>query len=241
MERLGRFFSRISQRYLPDPLVLAVLLTLVVMVVAWAAPQSEPIRGTGALGRLTGVTGLWIQGIASTGFLAFALQMCLILLTGYGLAKAPVATRVLDGLAGAARTNRGAVFLVALVSCVACWINWGFGLIVSGLLAGQIRTRFARSRIRCQYPLIVASAYMGMMIWHGGLSGVGPTQGRRRHRHRAAGRWGVEHGAGRGHHHQSNDPVADKLGADRGSVHRHPAGGPQHGGGAGLRRHAGLG
>ena len=176
MERLGRSFSRISQRYLPDPLVLAILLTLLVMVVASAVPQSEPIRGAGALERLAGITGLWIQGITSTGFLAFALQMCLILLTGYGLAKAPVAARVLDALAGAARTNRGAVFLVALVSCVSCWINWGFGLIIAGLLAGQIRTRFARSRIPCRYPLIVASAYMGMMIWHGGLSGSAPLK-----------------------------------------------------------------
>lgn len=176
MERLGRFFSRISQRYLPDPMVLAVLLTLFVMAVAWVAPQSDALRDAGVGGRLTGVTGLWIKGIASTGFLAFALQMCLILLTGFGLAKAPVATRLLDALAATARTNRGAVFLVALVSCVSCWINWGFGLIVSGLLAEQIRTRFARSRIPCQYPLIVASAYVGMMIWHGGLSGSAPLK-----------------------------------------------------------------
>jgi len=176
MERLGRFFSRISQRYLPDPMVLAILLTFFVMAVAWLVPQSDSVRDQAMLARAGTVTGLWIGGIASKGFLAFALQMCLILLTGFGLAKAPAATRLLDAIAGAVRTNRGAVFLVALVSCVACWINWGFGLIVSGLLAGQIRTRFARSRIPCQYPLIVASAYVGMMIWHGGLSGSAPLK-----------------------------------------------------------------
>ncbi|MFH0980761.1 MAG: TIGR00366 family protein [Planctomycetota bacterium] len=176
MERLGRFFARLAQRYLPDPFVLALVLTLGVMVVAWLAPQNDALRAQGMLGRPAAVARLWIQGLANTEFLAFPLQMCLILLTGFALAKAPVATRLLDAIADTVRTNRGAAGLVALVSCTSCWINWGFGLIASGLLAARIRARFARLHRPCNYPLIVASAYVGMMIWHGGLSGSAPLK-----------------------------------------------------------------
>ncbi|MFQ5424456.1 MAG: TIGR00366 family protein [Phycisphaerae bacterium] len=176
MERLGQFFARVTRRILPDPMVIACGLTLFVVLIAMVFPYTPDLRAAGWLDRVPAVASMWLDGVWNPGFLKFALQMCVVLLTGYGLAKAPIATRALHSLARRVRTNRSAVFLVTAVSCVGCWINWGFGLIAAGVLACRLRTELARRGVRCQYALIVAGAYAGMMIWHGGLSGSAPLR-----------------------------------------------------------------
>ncbi len=176
MERLGQLFARVTRRVLPDPMVIACGLTLFVVLIAMVFPRTPDLREAGWLDRAPAVAAMWLDGVWNAGFLKFALQMCVVLLTGYGLAKAPAATRALHFLARRVRTNRSAVFLVTVVSCVGCWINWGFGLIAAGVLACRLRTELTRRGVRCQYALIVAGAYAGMMIWHGGLSGSAPLR-----------------------------------------------------------------
>lgn len=171
LERLGMVFAQIAGRYLPDPLVLACLLTLVVAVVAYLFPQSRDIQDLSWTNRAGALSRMWLGAVWNPRFLTFALQMCLVLLTGFGLARAPLALRALRSLAALPRSNRGAVMLIAAVSCAGCWINWGFGLILAGVLAGELRRSLALRGVRCQYALIVAAAYCGMMIWHGGFSG----------------------------------------------------------------------
>ncbi|MHC4064574.1 MAG: TIGR00366 family protein, partial [Planctomycetota bacterium] len=176
MERLGGQFARVVQRVLPDPMVIACGLTLLVAAIALLAPPSDELAALATLPRIPAVARMWLDTVWNTKFLEFALQMCVVLLTGYGLAKAPLATRLLHSLAALATSNRSAVLLVTAVSCVGCWINWGFGLIAAGVLAARLRQELAAKGIRCQYALIVAGAYAGMMIWHGGLSGSAPLK-----------------------------------------------------------------
>ena len=49
---------------------------------------------------------------------------------------------------------------------VACWLNWGLGLVVSALLAREIA-----KRIRIDFGWLVAAAYTGFVISTEGLSG----------------------------------------------------------------------
>jgi len=176
MQRLGAFFARVAQRHLPDPLVLACVLTLVVGAVAWILPYDPALRAAGWGSRGAQLARIWLGGLWNPAFLTFALQMCVVLLTGFGLARAPVVLRGLRRLAAWPRSNRGAVALIAAVSCAGCWINWGFGLVFAGVLALEVRAALARRGVACQFALIVASAYVGMMIWHGGLSGSAPLK-----------------------------------------------------------------
>ena len=64
----------------------------------------------------------------------------------------------------------GAIALVSLVSALACWINWGFGLIIGVIFAKSI----ARNMRGVDYRLLIASAYSGFVVWHGGISGSIP-------------------------------------------------------------------
>ena len=176
MQRLGDWFAAITRRLLPDPMVIACLLTFFAAALAIVFPQTDALRGQGLATRGLTVGRIWFDGVWSPGFLTFALQMCIVLLAGFGLAQTPAATRLLRFLAGRVTSDRGAVLLVAAVSCVGCWINWGFGLIAAGVLATQVRANLDRRGRPVNYALIVAAAYAGMMIWHGGLSGSAPLK-----------------------------------------------------------------
>lgn len=63
-----------------------------------------------------------------------------------------------------------AALAVTLVSLLGCWLNRGFGLIVGAVFAKAL----ARQVRGADAPLLVASAYSGFLVWHGGLSGAIP-------------------------------------------------------------------
>ncbi len=158
MQWLIRFFDHLMRRYLPDPFVLAVILTLLTFALGLLSTDSQPME----------MVQYW--GDSFWKLIPFTMQMVLILITGYVLAVAPVIHRILRVIAGLARTPGQGIVLVTLVSFSACWLNWGFGLICGALFARHM----ARLQPRIDYRLLIASAYSGFLIWHGGLSGSVP-------------------------------------------------------------------
>ncbi len=148
---------RLVERYLPDPYIFVLLLTLLAAAAAMLFEQTSPV----ALMRMWG-DGFW-------GLLTFAMQMLLVLLTGHMLASTPLVKSWLARLATLAKSAGGAIILVTLVSLAASWINWGFGLVVGALFAKEIARQ-----VRVDYKLLVASAYSGFLVWHGGLAGSVP-------------------------------------------------------------------
>ena len=86
------------------------------------------------------------------------------------MANAPPMKRFLKLLASVAKTPTQAIILTTVVSAIACWFNWGFGLIVGALIAKEI----AKSGLKVDYPLLIAAAYIGFLSWHGGMSGSVP-------------------------------------------------------------------
>jgi short-chain fatty acids transporter len=124
--RLGLGARRGFGRIVPEPFVIAIGLTMLVVVASlvlghwpdavlesWNRPQ-----------------GLW-------NLLAFAMQMCLMLVFGSALAAAPVVRRGLAYLAGVSRGPRGLVALTATVAIVLAFLNWSLGLSGGALLARE--------------------------------------------------------------------------------------------------------
>lgn len=169
LERLGDRLSRIASRVIPDPFLIAIILTALVFV---AGAVLMAVRGQGDIGATLGAG--WFDGFSSSGLLGFALQMCLVLVTGHALATAPPVRRGLDALAALPRTAGQATFVVGLVACIAGVLHWGLAAVVGALLAREL----ARSRrdLQLHYPLLAAAAYGGMVVWHGGLSGSAPLK-----------------------------------------------------------------
>ncbi|MBS7458413.1 short-chain fatty acid transporter [Coralloluteibacterium stylophorae] len=156
-QRLTRLSVRMVERWLPDSYVFVLVFTALAALGALVVKGTPPL----ALVRIWG-GGFW-------ALLGFSMQMVLVLVTGFILARTPPMARLLRWLGTRCSTPRGAVVLVTLVSIAANWINWGFGLVVGALLAREV----ARA-VRVDYRLLVASAYGGFIVWHGGLSGSIP-------------------------------------------------------------------
>ncbi|MFN3278838.1 MAG: short-chain fatty acid transporter [Paracoccus hibiscisoli] len=154
---LARPATRLMERWLPDAFIFVIVLTLLAAAAAMLTQGTDPVD----LVRMWG-NGFW-------ELLSFAMQMLLVLVTGFILASSPPVRRVLRRLAGLARSRGGAIVLVSVVSLAASWINWGFGLVVGAIFAREV----ARL-VRVDYRLLVAAAYSGFVIWHGGLSGSIP-------------------------------------------------------------------
>lgn len=152
------FFDRLVRRYLPDPYLFAVMLTFVVFIMGLFLTDSGPVE----------LVKFWGQGFWD--LLAFSMQMALILVTGYVLANSPLFKTGLRGLARIAKTPGQAIMLVTFISALASWINWGFGLVIGALFAREV----VRVIPRVDYRLLIASAYSGFLLWHGGLAGSIP-------------------------------------------------------------------
>src|SRR5690625_2593793 len=146
------------ERWLPDPFVLVMLLTLLVFVIGIVFERQTPMAMIDHWG-----SGFW-------QLLGFSMQMILILVTGWVLASTVFFRRILEAVAQLARTPGQAIVLVTLVSLIASWINWGFGLVIGAMFARQL----ARKVASVDYRLLIASAYGGFVVWHGGLAGSVP-------------------------------------------------------------------
>ncbi|PID82181.1 MAG: short-chain fatty acid transporter [Clostridiales bacterium] len=148
------------ERYLPDPFLFATILTIIVFI-------------SGII--FTGQSAIAMIGHWSDGFwklLAFSMQMALVLVTGHVLAKAPIIERGIRAIASIPKSKKGAVGLVSVVSIVACWINWGFGLVIGTLIAKEV----AKKVKDVDYRLLIATGYAGFLVWHAGFSGSIPLK-----------------------------------------------------------------
>ena len=116
---LGKFFSKVAKKYLPDAFIFAVILAIVVFVLGMVVEGSSFIEMTTYMGG-----GMW-------SFLAFSMQMVLILVTGSALATSKPVHKALKSLARTAKTPAQAIALVTVVMVIGCWFNWGFGLIIT--------------------------------------------------------------------------------------------------------------
>lgn len=171
---LGERFSRVAERWVPDPFAIALALTVVTFGLAWAITGTDPLRLLGFWGgRLEGDTvtpaesGLW-------RLIAFGMQMCLILVTGYALASTTAVRALINRIARLPRSNASAIAITAVTAMLAAWINWGLGLIVGALVARDVGRNALERGVKVHYPLIGAAGYTGLMVWHGGLSGTAP-------------------------------------------------------------------
>ncbi|PYZ93021.1 short-chain fatty acid transporter [Salipaludibacillus keqinensis] len=158
MKTLTNFSTRLMQRYLPDPFLFVVILTLVVFLMGLVLTPSNPVD----------MVVYWGEGFWD--LLEFAMQMVLVLVTGYVLASSRIFKRGLQQLATLANTPGQAIIVVTLVALLASWINWGFGLVIGALFAKELAKRVRH----VDYRLLIASAYSGFIVWHGGLAGSIP-------------------------------------------------------------------
>lgn len=146
------------QRYLPDPFLFCIILTFAIflsgIIFTGQSPMAMVLHWSG---------GFW-------SLLGFAMQMALVLVFGHALASAPAFKKLTKRIAKIPKNPTQAIMMVTFVSAIACVLNWGFGLVIGAILAKEL----AKEVEGVDYRLLIASAYSGFLLWHGGLSGSIP-------------------------------------------------------------------
>lgn len=158
MNYLVRFFTSLVQKYLPDPLIFAIILTILIFVVSASITPHQPLD----------LIAMWGSGFWN--LLGFTMQMVLVVVTGHALASTNLVKRILNSLASIPTTPVHGVMLVTLVGSISCIINWGFGLIIGAMFAREVARKIPNS----DYSLLIACAYIAFLTWHGGFSGSIP-------------------------------------------------------------------
>ena len=120
LARIGDRLSSIFRATAPDPFVIAVLLTLLTFLLAlWRTDMSADQ-----------LVSSWSDPSAGVWkFLPFAMQMCLILVTGHTVAASRPVALLLRRLADLPRTGAQAAAMVAFIAASLGVVNWGLGLI----------------------------------------------------------------------------------------------------------------
>ncbi len=158
---------------IPTPFVITVGLTLCTLILAlgFTRPAETPV--TNYFGQLLV---FWQKGLWNPSLLVFAYQMMLILVLGHALVLSPPIQRYIHKLGYLCRNATLAVMLVASLSMLLAFFNWGLSLIFSALFARALAETAAKEKLPINYPLIGAAAYLGLMVWHGGISGSAPSK-----------------------------------------------------------------
>ncbi|MDO5027182.1 MAG: short-chain fatty acid transporter [Tissierellia bacterium] len=151
---------KLVERLLPDAFIFCIILTIVTFILSMFS------TGQGLMDLVIH----WGNGVWK--LLGFSMQMALVLVLGNALATSKPVKKLLVSIADIANSPTQAIMLVSFVSAIACWLNWGFGLIVGALLAKEL----AKKVRGVDYRLLIASAYSGFVVWHNGISGSMPLQ-----------------------------------------------------------------
>jgi short-chain fatty acids transporter len=142
------------EQVMPDPFVLSICLTLfVILLSVGLAPHAT----------LPEILTAWYGG--TFNIFGFALQMILILATGYAIADAPFIQRGLRAMAAGVQTPTKAALVVFPIVAIASWLNWGLGLVVGALLAREIA-----KRVQVDFAWLVAGSYSAWSVCNSGLS-----------------------------------------------------------------------
>lgn len=168
------FADRIEQifrRFLPSPFTIAVLLTLLTMVLALVFTEN-----TSDSSHIANILSYWEKGIWNNALLVFAYQMMLILVLGHVLVLSKPVELLILKLVALVKNSASAAVLVALPTMLVAFFNWGLGLIFGALLARKVGEYAKEHNIPINYPLVGACGYLGLMVWHGGISGSAPLK-----------------------------------------------------------------
>tara|TARA_X000001036_G_scaffold270493_1_gene251158 strand:+ start:1270 stop:2448 length:1179 start_codon:yes stop_codon:yes gene_type:complete len=102
--------------------------------------------------------------------------MILILVLGNILVLSSPVSRLILVIAKKANSTEKAVIIVSVSVMLVAFFNWGLGLIFGAILARKIGDYSVENNIKLNYPLVGAAGYVGLMIWHSGISGSAPIK-----------------------------------------------------------------
>ena len=158
LRAVSNVFVKLAERWMPDPLVIAIVLTL---VCAGAAVAFTPFG-------MFETIDAW--GVGYWSLLTFTCQMILILALGHVVAHTKPVNNVLVAIAGRVTSAPMAYIGLTILAGLCALISWGIGLIVPAVLSVIVARNLRERGIKVHFPLLVACGYSGSVVGMQGLS-----------------------------------------------------------------------
>jgi len=159
------------KRLMPSPFAIAIILTLLTMLLALFFTEAPTDQS-----HVLAILSYWEDGIWNNSLLVFAYQMMLILVLGHILVLSKPMNALIVKLTNLVSNTSNAVLLVSACTMIVSFFNWGLGLIFGAIMARKVAEASQLRGFSINYPLVGASGYVGLMIWHGGISGSAPLK-----------------------------------------------------------------
>ena len=155
---LSKPFVKIVEKYYPDAFIFVVVLSVLTFILALVNTDSTPIA----------ILEAWGNGLPK--LFTFTAQITIIMITAHALAHTNPIEKILSKIGSYPNSQIQAYALVTFISGIASLLAWSFGLIVGGIISKFVAIGCSKKKISIHYPLLVASAYSGYVIWHMGYS-----------------------------------------------------------------------
>lgn len=140
------------EKYMPHSFVFAIILTFIACIAALLMTSTGPSE----------IVIEWNNEF--WGFLEFAMQLVIIIVTGYGIASAPVTRRGINRLVRIPNTPLQAYISIAIFGFLITLIHWGLGLVASALYAVFL----GKERDDVDFGFTVAMAYASATVGSAG-------------------------------------------------------------------------
>lgn len=158
LRRTSDIFVKVAERWMPDPLVIAIFLTAVSFICALLFTDFTAMQSVDAWG-----SSYW-------GLLRFTAQMILILALAHVLANTRPVNKALVWLASFVRSAEMAYVGITMFASGAALLSWGLGLILPAVLSLIVANNCRERGIKVHFPLLVACGYCGTLVGMQGLS-----------------------------------------------------------------------
>lgn len=151
--RIITSFARWSTRWVPDAMVFVLALSVVVFFLAWGLTPHGPVQ----------LVDDWVKGFWV--LLTFAMQMSLLMITGFAVADSKYVKVLLKRLVALPKTRAQTILMYAFVISVFWYIHWGLGMMLAIVLGREIV--LTKRGLGIHYPLLAATAYIAIEVANG--------------------------------------------------------------------------
>ncbi|PTX43505.1 short-chain fatty acids transporter [Christiangramia gaetbulicola] len=153
IEKLGEKLTHIYLKYMPNAFVFAILLTLITGLGAYLWLEVTALE----------IIVSWYDGFFD--LLAFAMQIVLIVITGYSIALSPIVKKGIDFLARYITSPWQVYFIVVFMGLLLTLISFGW-IVITCVLARELALRVKG----VNYPFLTACVYFSANTWVSGFS-----------------------------------------------------------------------
>lgn len=146
-------FSRWSVRWVPDAMVFVLALTVIVYLMAWGLTKHGPRE----------LIDDWVKGFWV--LLTFAMQMCVLMITGFTVADSKYVKKGIDTLIDIPKTRSQTILMYFAFISVLWYLHWGIGMMVSIIMGRQLAVR--KRGLGIDYAFIAAISYCAIVLANG--------------------------------------------------------------------------